>query len=69
MDKTILNVNGMSCEHCVRAVDKAVGVLPGVQSVSVDLKAKTVTVAYDPEKSAIGAIKLAIEDQGYDVVG
>ena len=29
MEKTILNVNGMSCEHCVRAVTKAVGAVPG----------------------------------------
>ncbi|MEL7610157.1 MAG: copper chaperone CopZ [Bacillota bacterium] len=68
MEKAILNVNGMSCEHCVRAVTKAVGALPGVDGVSVDLKAKTVAVEYDPQKSALDAIKFAIEDQGYDVV-
>ncbi len=50
MEKTILNVEGMSCEHCVKAVRNSVGALPGVTDVSVDLKSKTVTVEYDPAK-------------------
>jgi copper chaperone CopZ len=34
----------------------------------VDLDAGTVTVAHDSAKAPIAAIKLAIEDQGYEVV-
>ena len=68
MEKTILNVNGMSCEHCVRAITGAVGALPGVADVSVDLKAKTVTVAYDAGQSSLDKIKAEIDDQGYEVV-
>jgi copper chaperone len=67
MEKTILNVEGMSCEHCVKAVKNAVGKLPGVSGVAVDLKAKTVMVEYDPALSGISDIKNAIIDQGYDV--
>ncbi len=63
-----LNVNGMSCEHCVKAVKGAVGTLNGVDSVDVDLKGKKVTVGFDSEKVTIAVIKDAIEDQGYDVV-
>lgn len=62
-----LNVNGMSCEHCVKAVKGAVGALKGVVSVDVDLKGKKVTVWFDPEKVTVALIKDAIEDQGYDV--
>jgi copper chaperone len=65
--KTILNVEGMSCEHCVRAVTNAVGALP-VDGVSVDLKGNTVTVDYDPNKVSLDKIKFEIEDQGYSVV-
>jgi copper chaperone len=68
MEKTVLNVDGMSCEHCVNAVTKAVGALPGVKSVSVDLAEKTVAVEHDPAASTVGQIKLEIEDQGYDVI-
>ncbi|MDR2771052.1 MAG: copper chaperone CopZ [Clostridiales Family XIII bacterium] len=68
MEKTILNVDGMSCEHCVKAVTSAVGSLDGVSEVSVDLSAKTVTVAHDAAKAPLDEIKLAIEDQGYEVL-
>lgn len=64
----ILNVEGMSCSHCENAVKKAVGALCGVDGVEVDLKGKKVTVQFDPGKVTAGAIKEAIEDQGYDVV-
>ncbi|NLT38859.1 MAG: copper chaperone CopZ [Clostridiales bacterium] len=68
MEKSVLKVEGMSCEHCVRAITKAVGALPGVGSVAVDLKARTVTVEHDPAQTALPKIKAEIEDQGYDVV-
>lgn len=66
MNKLTLQVEGMSCQHCVKAVTKAVGALEGVSDVAVDLNAKTVTVEYTttlPE-----AIRAAIDDQGYEVV-
>lgn len=68
MDKTILNVDGMSCEHCVKAVKSAVGMLPGVSGVAVDLKARTVSVEYDPALSGINDIRNAIIDLGYDII-
>ena len=68
MVKTILNVEGMSCEHCVKAVTGAVTALPGIDSVEVDLATKTVTVEHDPEKSPLNKIKFEIEEQGYDII-
>jgi len=68
MVKTVLNVEGMSCNHCVKAVTGAVGPLPGVTGVAVDLTAKTVTVEHNPSQTDIQKIKNAIEEQGYDVV-
>lgn len=68
MEKTILKVDGMSCEHCVKAITKAVNALSGVDGVSVDLKAKTVTVTHDPVKSPLDKIEAEIEDQGYDII-
>lgn len=69
MEKTVLNVEGMSCEHCVKAVTDAANGLNGVAGAVVDLSAKTVTVEYDPAKCPLDKIKSEIEDQGYDVVG
>lgn len=68
MEKTELHVEGMACEHCVRAITGAVGKLPGVSAVLVDLSAKTATVEYDPAECPLDRIKLEIEDQGYEVL-
>ena len=68
MEKTVIKAEGMSCEHCVRSVTKAVSALPGIGSVDVDLKTGTVTAEHDPGITNAEKIKAQIEDQGYDVV-
>lgn len=68
MDKSILNVDGMSCEHCVKTITTVVGALSGVSDVTVDLEGKTVTVEHDSAQAPLDKIKAEIEDQGYDVV-
>ena len=68
MEMVIINVEGMSCSHCVNAVTKAVGSLDGVSEVQVNLEAKTASVDYDSDKITLKAIKAAIEEEGYDVV-
>lgn len=68
MEKTVLNVEGMSCSHCENAVKRAVGAMNGVSNVLVDLKGKTVTVEYDGAKVNLDSIKHEIVDQGYEVV-
>ena len=68
MEKTILKVVGMSCDHCVNAITKTVRALPGIGEVVVDLKAGTVTVIHDTEQSSQDKIKLEIEEQGYDIM-
>lgn len=69
MEKTIIKVDGMSCDHCVKAITKVVSALSGVSGVTVDLKAGTVAVEYDATQSSLDSIKYEIEDQGYDIVG
>ena len=38
MTEATYSVTGMTCDHCVRAVDAEVGKIAGVASVSVDLR-------------------------------
>lgn len=64
-----LKVEGMSCNHCVNAVEGSVGKLEGVSKVKVDLEKGIVDVELDDSKVSKDAVKDAIEDQGYDVVG
>jgi len=63
-----LKVEGMSCAHCVNAVESSVGELQGVSSVKVDLEKGEVAVAFDNSQTSLDKIQETIEDQGYDVV-
>ncbi|UII56275.1 copper chaperone CopZ [Cytobacillus spongiae] len=67
MEKTTLTVSGMSCGHCVKAVEGAVGEVEGVSSVKVRLDEGKVDVEFDTSKVSLEAIKEVIDDQGYDV--
>lgn len=64
-----ITIDGMTCGHCKAAVEKALGELAGVSSVSVDLSTKQATVEYDEKVVNPAAIKQAVEDLGYDVTG
>ncbi len=68
MKNVTLIVKGMSCGHCVKAVEGSVGALQGVEQVKVNLEAGEVNVAFDGDKVSLEQIKETIDDQGYDVV-
>ena len=64
---TALKVKGMSCQHCVMSVTKALGQLEGIKNVQVDLAKGE--VRFDNTKEvASNRIAKAIEDAGYEVV-
>ncbi|NEW09444.1 heavy-metal-associated domain-containing protein [Paenibacillus sp. SYP-B3998] len=66
MSNIILKVEGMTCNHCVNSVEKAVKELGATGKVN--LASKEVEVQFDETKLSVGAIKEAIEEQGYDVI-
>lgn len=66
MTQTQLHVTGMSCNHCVNAIEGALKKLN--VKAEVNLAANTVSVQFDETQVTLDAIKAAIEDQGYDVV-
>lgn len=68
MENKTLKVQGMSCDHCVSAVEGSVGSLNGVDQVKVDLSQGTVAVTFHPEQVSEDQIKETIDDQGYDIV-
>jgi copper ion binding protein len=59
-------VEGMSCDHCVKAITGEVTRLEGVDAVAVDLSAGTVRVSGDAVDDA--AVAAAIDEAGYTVV-
>ncbi|MCM3588351.1 copper chaperone CopZ [Mesobacillus maritimus] len=67
MQTVTLNVQGMSCGHCVKAVEGSVGQLAGVNQVTVKLDEALVEVAFNESQVSLDTIKETIEEQGYDV--
>lgn len=68
MQNVTLNVQGMSCGHCVKAVEGSVGKLEGVNQVTVKLDEALVDISYNEAQISLDTIKETIEDQGYDVI-
>lgn len=67
MENVTLNVQGMSCGHCVKAVEGSVGELAGVNEVKVNLAEGLVDVTFDEAQVSVEQIKETIDEQGYDV--
>jgi copper chaperone CopZ len=57
------SVPGISCGHCKNAIEGEVSSIAEVESVDVDIEAKTVTVVGGDDV----AIRSAIDDAGYDI--
>jgi copper chaperone len=62
--RTVLSVPDISCAHCVSAITTAVGGVPGVTTVDVQLDHKLVIVDGDFSGTEVAA---AIVDAGYEV--
>lgn len=67
MEKKLLRIEGMSCEHCKKAVETAVLAMPGVTVAQVDLAAKTLQIEYEEHQVALKQIADVIEEEGYHV--
>jgi copper chaperone len=61
----VLDVEGMSCGHCVKHVENALKSVSGVESVKVDLDAGTAVVRYEEGVAGLSLFKAAVEEAGY----
>ncbi|MGB3374925.1 MAG: heavy-metal-associated domain-containing protein [Microbacterium sp.] len=59
-------VNGMTCEHCERAVTAELSAVPGVVDVQVDAASGRVLLAHETPVD-LNAVESAVEDAGYMV--
>ena len=66
MAEALIKIEGMSCQHCVMRVRKAVDELPGVSHSEVNIG--TARVEYDESKVKGTDLEQAIEKAGYKVV-
>lgn len=70
MSTTTYQVTGMTCAHCVNAVQEELHTVPGVESVEITLipdGVSTVTVT-SREPLSRSAVRAAVDEAGYDLV-
>lgn len=65
--EVVLSVPDVSCEHCVKAVNGALGGLPGVETVSTDIPTKSVYLRYDASQLSMQQIETTLDDAGYTI--
>lgn len=69
MNQVTLNVQGMSCEHCVNYIERNIGKLDGIESIKVHLNKGKVDVTFDIKEVDLKDITDTIEDQWFSVDG
>lgn len=66
--EVIIPIGGMTCASCVKAVEKAVKKIDGVENVQVNLATEKASISYKAEKVKLYEIKGAIEKAGFKVL-
>jgi len=66
MQELTLYIEGMTCGHCLNAVNQALAAHPGVRVDSVQMG--RATVGYDPAMTDPSRIIAAVHDAGYEAV-
>lgn len=64
MKTTTVTAGGISCGGCANAVKKAVGAVPGVTGVAVEVAEKRVTVTHD-DRVDRSAVEDALKKAGF----
>jgi Cu+-exporting ATPase len=67
MKKETLDITGMTCAACARAVERSTGRLDGVSSANVNLATEKLSIEFDEKKTDLDKIKQAIVKAGYGV--
>jgi len=65
MTEIVITIEGMSCQHCVMRVKRALSGLDGIKDSTVDIG--TAKVAFDESKIGKKAIEEAIIKAGYKI--
>jgi copper chaperone len=69
MTQKKLKIQGMTCNHCVMRVAKALKGVQGVQDAQVDLQKAEAAITFDEAKVTMDKLSSAVVDAGYKVVG
>ena len=67
MQTMTINIEGMSCDHCKKAVEAALQTLDGVCKAEVNLNTNSALISYEENKVAEEKIKDAVINAGYEI--
>ena len=67
MRNLTLHIEGMSCGHCLNAVNRALAELPGV--VVESIRIGRADLRYDEQQLDLARIETAVADAGYRATG
>lgn len=65
---TTLNIDGMTCDGCVKSVNNALQQVAGVQQANASLAQKHAVISFDDSQTNEADLKQAIEEAGFEVV-
>lgn len=65
----VLHAANMTCPTCSITIEKALSRVPGVTGTKVDLKAATVTVTFDADRTTRPVLARTITEAGFPVTG
>ncbi|HNZ40246.1 MAG TPA: cation transporter [Candidatus Latescibacteria bacterium] len=60
-----MNIEGMTCQHCVKAVTSVLSKVAGVERATVSLEKKQATLEVDEATFDLEAARKAVIDEGY----
>ena len=67
IERATLTAPDISCGHCVATINKAVGALDGVRTVTTSEQTKQVLIEFDPRKVSLTRIEAVLDEEGYPV--
>jgi copper chaperone CopZ len=67
LTKATFSVTGMTCDGCVRAIERKLSATPGITSARVNLGEAKASIEYDTDVTDLSQVVAAVESLGYEV--
>jgi copper chaperone len=66
MEKTILDISGMTCSGCAQSVTRVLSGLNGVEKVAVSLDRANAEITFDPKVVNLDDFRFVVRAAGFD---
>jgi copper chaperone CopZ len=65
----LINIEGMHCHKCEKAISRALEALPGVHEVEVDFNSGQASILFDRNLVTVPQLMEAVNQAGYQATG